>query len=421
MFHHKFKEHPLAVIFLTVFVDLLGVGILIPVIPQLLANPRSEYFMLPTGFNLKEGFILLGYLSASFSIMQFLATPVLGQLSDRYGRRRLLAISLFGTCISYLIFAVGIITKNIPLLFAARMFDGITGGNIAVAQAAIADVSTPQNRAKNFGMIGAAFGLGFVIGPYIGGKLSDPTVISWFTATTPFYFAAILSAINVASILLFFPETLTEKSHALKVKWTRSVLNIYHAATHKTLREIFLTIFLFNGGFTFFTTFFSVYLIQKFNFTQGNIGDFFAYIGIWVAFSQAVIVRQLAKRFSEKTLIRFGLIGTGSAIFLYFLPNQVWQLLLIVPIMAISNGLTFANLTALISKSVGPKVQGEVMGINSSVAALAMSVPPILSGYIAADLSPNVSIWLGGAIILIGAALFWLSYHPQKVEVDDIE
>lgn len=421
MFHHKFKKHPLAVIFLTVFVDLLGVGILIPVIPQLLANPRSEYFMLPMGFNLKEGFILLGYLSASFSIMQFLATPILGQLSDRYGRRRLLAISLFGTCISYLIFAIGILTKNIPLLFAARMFDGITGGNISVAQAAIADVSTPQNRAKNFGLIGAAFGLGFVIGPYIGGKLSDPSIVSWFSATTPFYFAAILSAINVTSILLFFPETLSEKGHAIKVKWARSILNIYHAATHKTLREIFLTIFLFNGGFTFFTTFFSVYLIEKFSFTQGNIGDFFAYIGIWVAFSQAVIVRQLSKRFSEKTLIRFGLIGTGSAIFLYFLPNHAWELLLITPIMAISNGLTFANLTALISKSVGPKVQGEVMGINSSVAALAMSVPPILSGYIAADLSPNVSIWLGGAIILIGAALFWLLYHPQKAVVDDVE
>lgn len=421
MFHHKFKDHPLAVIFLTIFVDLLGFGILIPIIPQLLANPASKYFLLPKGLGIKEGYILLGFLTASFPIMQFLATPILGQLSDRFGRRRLLAISLFGTCLSYLIFALGIITKSIPLLFMSRMFDGITGGNISVAQAAIADVSTPQNRAKNFGMIGAAFGLGFIIGPYIGGKLSDPGIVSWFSATTPFYFAAILSLVNVASILLFFPETLAVKRHALKISWSRSILNIYHAATHNTLRELFTTVFLFNGGFTFFTTFFSVFLITKFNFTQGNIGDFFAYIGLWVAFSQVVIVRQLAKRFSEKTLIRIGLIGTGGAIFLYFLPQHSWQLLLVAPVMAISNGLTFANMTALISKSVGPQVQGEILGINASVASLAMSIPPILSGYIAADLTPEVSIWLGGAVILAGAFFFWLLYHPKQVVIEDVE
>jgi DHA1 family tetracycline resistance protein-like MFS transporter len=421
MFHHKFANKPLPVIFLTIFVDLLGFGILIPVIPQLLANPNSEYFMLPNGFSINQGYILLGFLTASFSIAQFIATPILGQLSDRYGRRKILAISLFGTCLSYIIFAIGIITLNIPLLFLARIFDGITGGNISVAQAAIADVTTPANRAKNFGMIGAAFGLGFVVGPYIGGKLSDPAIVSWFSATTPFFFAAILSGINVASILLFFPETLKEKRHDLKIKWSRSILNIYHAATHKQLREIFATMFLFNSGFTFFTTFFSVFLITRFNFTQGNIGDFFAYVGLWVAFSQVFVVRKLSARFSEKTLIRFSLAGTGISIFLYFLPHVWWQLLLITPLMAVSNGVTMANVTALISKSVGPKVQGEVLGINSSVAALAMSIPPILSGYIAADLGPNTSIHIAGFVILLSAVVFWLFYRPKQAEIEDIE
>ncbi len=422
MFHHKTANRPLPVIFLTIFVDLLGFGILIPVIPQLLANPASEYYMLPTGMTLDQGFILLGFLTASFSIMQFISTPILGQLSDRYGRRPLLAISLLGTCLSYLIFAFGIITKNIPLLFASRMFDGITGGNISVAQAAIADVTTPENRAKNFGMIGAAFGLGFIVGPYIGGKLSDPTIVPWFNATTPFFFAAILSLINVFSIILFFPETLKEKAKDLKIKWSRSVVNIYHAANNKVLRNIFATMFLFNGGFTFFTTFFSVYLIERFHFTQGNIGDFFAYVGLWVAFSQAVIVRQLAKRFSERTLITAGLFGTGIAILLMFLPHVWWQLLLVTPLMAISNGLVFANTTALISKSVGPKVQGEVLGINASVASLAMSIPPILSGFIAASLSTTAPIWVGGITILFAAAFFMFFYHPARPgEVEGIE
>ncbi len=407
----RLNNAPLAIIFFTIFVDLLGFGILIPVIPQLLANPRSEYFLLPGGFSLNQGYILLGFLTASFSIAQFLATPILGQLSDRYGRKSILAISLTGTALSYVIFAFGIMTRNIPLLFAARFFDGITGGNISVAQAAIADVSTPQNRAKNFGMIGAAFGLGFVVGPYVGGKLSDPNIVSWFSATTPFFFAAILSAINVLSIILFFPETHKKLSHGLKINWSRSILNIYHAATFKGLRPLFSTVFLFNGGFTFFTTFFSVFLIQRFAFTQGNIGDFFAYVGLWVAFSQAVVVRKLAKRFNEVQLIRIGLIGTGAAILLYFLPTQPWQLLVITPLMAISNGISFANLTALISKSVGPEIQGEILGINSSVAALAMSIPPILSGYIAADISPTAPILIAGIVLFVSAAAFWL-FHP---------
>src|SRR3989344_3479623 len=176
----KIRNKPLPVIFFTVFVDLIGFGILIPVVPLLLADPESSYFLLPKGFTVNQGYIMLGFLTAMFPLMQFLAAPILGQLSDKFGRKRILAISLFGTCLSYLIFAYAILTRNIPLLFAARAFDGITGGNIAVAQAAIADVTTPANRAKNFGLIGAAFGLGFILGPYIGGKLSDPTVVSWF-------------------------------------------------------------------------------------------------------------------------------------------------------------------------------------------------------------------------------------------------
>ena len=185
----KLASNPLPVVLFTVFVDLLGVGILIPVIPQLMANPGSNYYLFPENTPASHGYIVLGFLVAIFPLMQFIATPILGQLSDKFGRKKILAISLAGTSMSYVLFAIGIMTKNIPLLFLSRGFDGITGGNIAVAQAAVADVTPPEKRARNFGLIGAVFGFGFIIGPYIGGKLSDPSIISWFNATTPFFFA----------------------------------------------------------------------------------------------------------------------------------------------------------------------------------------------------------------------------------------
>lgn len=411
------KEHidrnPLPVIIFTVFVDLLGVGILIPVIPLLLADPQSPYYLLPAGMSVNQGYILLGFLLASFSIAQFLATPILGELSDRYGRKKILIISLAGTCLSYVLFAIGIITKNLPLLFISRSFDGITGGNISVAQAAIADVTTPENRAKNFGLIGAAFGLGFIIGPYLGGKLSDPHLVSWFSASTPFFFAAILSAVNVVSMIFFFPETLKHVKEHVTIHWGKSIMNIAKAFTLPRLNVLFITNFLFQGGFTFFTSFFGVFLINKFHFTQGNIGDFFAYVGLWIALTQAVITRRLSSMFAEYKIVRIALMGCALAVLLYFIPDKWWGLLFIAPFFAISNGLTQANTVGLVSRNADAKIQGEVLGINSSVQALAQAIPLMLSGYIAAKLTPDSPLLVSAAVIAASGFVFLFLYKPQ--------
>src|SRR3989344_6045823 len=353
-------RNPLFVIFFAVFVDMLGFGILLPVIPYLLADSQSSYSLLSKGMTVQDGYVLLGYLAAAYPMAQFFSAPILGQLSDTFGRKKILFISLGGTLISYVLFAFGIATRNIPLLFASRIFGGVLGGNISVAQAAIADISTPPTRIRNFGLIGAAFGLGFILGPYLGGKLSDPSVVPWFNATTPFLFAALLCLFNILFIIFFLPETLLYKKEVISLSWNKSLKNIRNALSQKGKRELYITVLLFQGGIAFFTTFIGVYLIKRFHLRQGSIGEFFAYAAIWIAFTQAII-------------------------------------------------------TALISISADEYSQGESLGIGASLQAFAQSIPPILSGYIAAIAHPSAPIFVAAVVIIVSGLTFIVFYKPPHV------
>lgn len=417
----KLEKKALPIVLFTVFLDVLGVGILIPVLPQLIFS-----IFIPAGFSRNGSLIALGWLTAIYPLMQFLATPILGQLSDRYGRRKVLGFSLAGTALGYALFAVGIITKNIPLLFLSRAMDGITGGNISVARAAIADVSTPKNRTRNFGLIGACFGLGFVFGPYIGARLASPSTSffglfntpSWFGPSTPFWFTAILSTINVILLLAYLPETHKHINSKLKMAWNKSLDNIKQAALSPSLRVVFAANFLFWGGFTFFTTFFQILLIEKLGFKQANIGDFFAYIGIWIVISQGVLTPLLAK-FKNSTILRFSFLGLGFALLLQLFPNNTAQLLMVAPFIAIFNGLNIANATSLISSSVGPEIQGEVLGIDGSIQALAGAIPAIISGYVA-TLGIYMPVLVGGFTIIVGGLIFNIFYREPKAPLHQV-
>lgn len=412
----------LPIILFTVFLDVLGVGILIPVIPQLVFS-----IFQPAGYSLNASLILLGWLTAIFPLMQFLATPILGQLSDRYGRKPVLGFSLFGTGLGYVLFAIAILTKNIPLLFGARALDGITGGNISVARATIADVTPPENRTKNFGLIGAAFGVGFVFGPYIGARLAAPGISffglfntpHWFNSATPFWFTAILSLINTVLLLVILPETHKHINSALKITWNKSITNIRKAIASPALRVIFASEFLFWGGFTFFTTFFQILLIEKLGFKVNNVGDFFAYIGIWIALSQVLITPFLAKRFKNHNVLKVALLGMAIALVLQLVPNNTTQLLLLSPLIALFNGTIMANLSTLVSLTADARNQGEVLGIEASVQALAQSIPAIIAGY-TATMGVNMPVLVGGALIFIGWLIFLFFYRvPASVEAKE--
>jgi DHA1 family tetracycline resistance protein-like MFS transporter len=398
---------------LTIFLDMVGIGILIPVIPQLLGEPSSPYYLLSASQG-DWGFILLGLLMASYPLALFFAAPVLGALSDKYGRKPVLVLSLLGTGLSYFIFAFAIITKNIPMLFVSRLIDGATGGNISVAQAALADMTEPKDRPKVFGMMGAAFGLGFIFGPFLGGILSSPSVLPFFSASTPFFFSGILALFNTVSIYYLFSESIKEKQLGTKIHFFSSIENIMKANKFHDVRYLFLVGFLFNAGFAFFTTFFNVYLTNKFAFSSADIGNFFAYVGIWIIFTQLLVVRNISKKWNETQLLGPAFIMSSIGILLYLVPQVSWMLLFVVPLASIPNGIQFANFSSLLTKKTDDKMRGEVLGINSSVTSLGQALPPVFAGAIAALTASYVPVVIASLIVFSAGLVFIYKVKRHK-------
>jgi DHA1 family tetracycline resistance protein-like MFS transporter len=464
-------KNPLIVIILTVFIDLLGFSIVIPILAPLLALPNQSLLMPTTDFNTR--LIVLGFLIASYALAQFFGAPILGQLSDRFGRKPMLAISLIGTLVARIIFIIGILNKDLYLLFGSRILDGLTGGNISVAQSAIADISTPENKSKNFGLIGAAFGLGFIIGPYLGGKLGETATVAWAagflpswiatSSTLPLWFATLLCALNIIMLFYIFPETIKEK---VKRTFTpnAAINNLLKVFKMGNIRAVFATAFLLTLGFTFFTQFLSVYIENQFSsdisavvekqladgtitipvpkeiqsipipqakeqalakFTtaykeglfaaeaQKQSSDIFSYIGIWVVVAQGFIVRALAKKYSPVQLLKVGLLINSLSVFLFLIPTQIFWIYLIIPFFALSNGLIQPNINAVISNSADAASQGEILGTNQSVQSLGQAIPPIVSGYVAGSLSLSTPIFLAGGMTM-AALLFFQKFYKEK-------
>ncbi|HVB04030.1 MAG TPA: MFS transporter [Chitinophagaceae bacterium] len=391
-------------VILTVFVDQLGMGIVIPIAAPLLMNPVYGMFPAATGLPLRS--ILLGCLMGSFSLAQFFGAPLLGALSDRHGRKKMFLLSITGTLIGYLLFALGISGKNIWLCFASRILDGFSGGNISIAMSVIADVSQPKDRAKNFGLIGMTFGLGFILGPLAGGKLADPGVVSWFSLSTPYWFAACLSLVNLALIAGVFPETLIHR-HLAKVNLLTGLHHLREAFQDRKLRRVFLTMFLVVTGFNFFTQFFQVLLIRRFRFTPSGIADIFAFTGLCLALTQGLATRPLAKYYSPRTLVSWSALA-GAVVFpLLLIPVSPLGIYLVLPFIALFNGINTPNLAAVISLQGGPTAQGRLLGIRQSVQAAAMAIPPLIAGFIAA-IRVSLPIWAAAVFTLAGGLWFTL-------------
>ncbi len=352
------RSAPLGTIFLTIFVSMVGFGIVIPVLP---VYAKSDPFRL--------GPAQLGWLTGIFSLVQLFAAPVIGKISDRIGRKPVLLVSIFGTALGY--FVTGAASAA-WMLFAGRIIDGISGGNIATAQACIADVTSPNERSKAMGIIGAAFGLGFIMGPALGGFLSQ------WGPSVPFYFAAGLSLVNAFLVITNLPETLSAEARA-------------HPASKAPLGEVFsggrgifiglllVSSLIFTTGFASIHVLFALFCTDHFAWTMKQIGYAFAYVGFLAVLVQGGLIRRLLKYPIEKEITVIGC--AALAVSLWLLPRTatVSGFLWVSALIALGNGLATPTFTGMASRHVHGKAQGRVLGLMAAAGSLGRFLGPALA------------------------------------------
>lgn len=404
----KFFTPPLIIIFITIFIDLIGFGMVIPILPF---YAQTEPFSASP--------FVIGLLVAVYSWMQVFFTPLLGQLSDKYGRRPILFISLLGAAVGY--FIIGI-ASTLFMVFVGRIIGGITGGNISTAQAYIADVTTRENRAKGMGLFGAAFGLGFILGPALAGILSK------YGISVPFYFAGFLSLANAIALYFILPESRKPGLEVDSAPRRGRVLEVLDALSDPTFRIIALTYFLLITAFSIMTYAFVLYSEFTFGYGPEQNGYLFAYVGVISIIMQGVIFGIAARKYGEARLAILGCLILTAALFAVPFSEPAFGglagLLVVSAFLSFGNAFATPALGTLASKNAGEHEQGRVLGVMQSGASLARAIGPTIGGILLNNSLNKIdrftvfrTYWTASAIMLIAfvAAIYVARTMRDKV------
>ncbi len=407
------KNASLVFVFVTVLVDVIGLGIIIPVIPTLITQLTGEGLSAASEYG--------GWLMFSYAFMQFFFAPVMGELSDRYGRKPILLIALTGLGIDYVFHALA---PTLFWLFVGRVIAGVCGASFTVANAYIADVSKPEDKAKNFGMIGAAFGLGFIIGPVIGG------VFAKWGPQVPFLIAAGLSLLNVIYGLIILPESLPpEKRRPFEWKRANPIGSFISLKKYPMLVGMAIAFFLVHMASHAVQSTWSYFTMLKFNWNEADVGYSLAAVGILVAITQVVLVGWFNKRFGQNRTIVIGFLLWGTGLFLFAFADTGWMLyLFIVPYCL--GGIAGPTIQGLVSNQVPDNEQGELQGgLTSLMSLTAIAGPPVMTSTFAVftrtdgelPYFPGAPFILGTVFLLVSLIFIVRTLRRHNVSTDNVE
>lgn len=395
MFRSPQQYRTFLVILFTYTLDLVGYSIVFPVLAPLLLDSNLHFF--PADASIATRTTVLGILFAVFGIAQFFGSPIAGALADHYGRYKIFLGTIGLSVLGYLLMAMSIFTHSLSWLCVGRIVTGFCSGNFSLAQSATADLTDVHHRTKAFGVLLAVGGLGFVAGPWIGGKLANP---EWLSGSGAFLFAAIAAFLNLLVVLFFYVETWKKKEKHVRLLDTFKDLKLVFQ--HKTLRTILTSYLLFSIGWAFFLIFSPTFLVQKFSLGPDKIGDIFAYQAIlWFCVSM-FLNKELVGKFSLRTLILNGTVIASIGIALFLWPDRLWPYWFILPVAIAGGALCWVNLGSLLSLRASESMQGRALGAGGAMWSVGQILAPLAAGPLAG--------WNLYAPILVGACILLLAF-----------
>ena len=399
------KQAAIGFIFITMLIDITGLGIIIPVIPTLIKELING--------DISEAAKYGGWLTFAYAITQFIFAPLIGSLSDKYGRRPIILISLFGFSLDYLLLSLA---PTITWLFVGRIIAGVTGASITTASAYIADISTNENRTKNFGLIGAAFGLGFIIGPVIGGLLGQ------YGSRVPFYAAAVLCMVNFLYGYFVLPESLSkENRRAFSWKRANPVGALLNLKKYPNLIGLIIAIFILYVASHAVQSNWSFYTIYRFNWSEKMVGISLGIVGLLVGLVQGGLIRYTNPRLGNEKSIYIGMALYTLGMFLFAFASQSWMMFVFL-IPYCLGGIAGPALQAVVSQEVSPSEQGEIQGtLTSLMSASSIIGPPLMSMIFyyfthkeAPFQFPGAPFILGGILMFVATIISFYSLRVKK-------
>ncbi len=381
------KDKRLGIIFLTVFMDLVGFGIIIPLNPYL-----AKHF----GASPLE----VGLLMSVYSLMQFIFAPIWGQLSDRYGRRPIILVSLLGSAIAHTGFGLA---PSLTFLMIARGFAGLFGGNISTAMAYIADITESKDRSKGMGLIGAAFGMGFLLGPFIGGISAH-----WMeNPSAPAFVAGAICFVNFLLAIRYLPESLKRIETASEKK--SRFKKIFAAFKTPVLGTMIFLVFVNTVAMALIEASLFLFVQEKFQWTLAEASWGFAYIGLILVFTQGYLIRKWMPKYGERNLLFVGLVLSAAAFFVMGMANTIPLMAVAVTLLGLGNGLATPSLNGSVSLLSGAEVQGNNIGVSQSLSAIARIIGPAAGGYLY-QIDQPLPFKMAAAVVLIAFSLALTQY-----------
>ena len=400
---------PLGLIFLTLFIDMVGFGIVIPVLPLYAEGSRI-------GATNSQLMWIVGI----YSLFQLVCSPLFGKISDRIGRKPVLVVSIIGTAVGFVVLGAA---NTVWMLVLGRIIDGASGGNISTAMACIADVTTKENRSRNMGLVGAAFGLGFMIGPAIGGVLSKH-----FGLATPFYFAAGLALLNALLVWLRLPETLTAESRE-RARHRATIGEVFHGGRAGMISAILASQLASVTGFSIMTALFALYCEKRFGYDTAHVGYILAYVGLLGVIFQGGLLRRLLQKPIEKQLALIGAIvlAISMAALPFIHPSSAHPLAMLLLVcfgISLGNSFVTPTLNGLASRTTDAHCQGRLLGLMQSAGSLGRFLGPVIGfGLVALDPAgqyARTAFFASSAILTLAmVCILLVSPAPQPATVPD--